>query len=74
VVGKKAGRTDGVAVFDSTGLAIQDVAAAHVVYEDATGDSDGGTRCRSCRSDTDSSRLFPVIAADGERDHRYTVS
>ena len=32
------GRTpgDGVTVFDSTGLAIQDVAAAHVVYEHAT--------------------------------------
>jgi alanine dehydrogenase len=32
-----AGRTtgDGVTVFDSTGLAIQDVAAAHVVYEHA---------------------------------------
>ncbi|QLG63798.1 ornithine cyclodeaminase family protein [Halorarum salinum] len=37
VVGEKAGRTDsdGVTVFDSTGLAIQDVAAAHVVYEHA---------------------------------------
>lgn len=37
VVGTKAGRTpeDGVTVFDSTGLAIQDVAAAHVVYEHA---------------------------------------
>jgi len=37
VVGAKAGRTDvdGVTVFDSTGLAIQDVAAAHVVYEHA---------------------------------------
>ena len=37
VVGDKAGRTteDGVTVFDSTGLAIQDVAAAHVVYEHA---------------------------------------
>ncbi|WP_049954678.1 ornithine cyclodeaminase family protein [Halostagnicola larsenii] len=33
--GKLAGRTpeDSVTVFDSTGLAIQDVAAAHVVYE-----------------------------------------
>ncbi|MFW5949646.1 MAG: ornithine cyclodeaminase family protein [Halolamina sp.] len=37
VVGDKPGRTaeDGVTVFDSTGLAIQDVAAAHVVYEHA---------------------------------------
>jgi alanine dehydrogenase len=38
VTGRKEGRTpaDGVTVFDSTGLAIQDVAAAHVVYEHAT--------------------------------------
>ncbi len=37
VVGTTEGRTDedGVTVFDSTGLAIQDVAAAHVVYEHA---------------------------------------
>ncbi len=37
VAGRIDGRTaeDGVTVFDSTGLAIQDVAAAHVVYEDA---------------------------------------
>jgi len=37
VVGAKAGRTDdtGVTVFDSTGLAIQDVATAHVVYKRA---------------------------------------
>ena len=37
VAGEKAGRgaDDGVTVFDSTGLAIQDVAAAHVVYERA---------------------------------------
>jgi alanine dehydrogenase len=37
VAGDAAGRTaaDGVTVFDSTGLAIQDVAAAHVVYERA---------------------------------------
>ena len=35
VTGTASGRTDadGVTVFDSTGLAIQDVAAAHVVYE-----------------------------------------
>ena len=38
VTGEAAGRTpeDGVTVFDSTGLAIQDVAAAHAVYERAT--------------------------------------
>jgi alanine dehydrogenase len=37
VAGRKEGRTDAdsVTVFDSTGLAIQDVAAAHVVYEHA---------------------------------------
>jgi len=37
VTGDLEGRTDddGVTVFDSTGLAIQDVAAAHVVYERA---------------------------------------
>jgi alanine dehydrogenase len=37
VLGETAGRTieDGITVFDSTGLAIQDVAAAHVVYETA---------------------------------------
>ncbi|MEF8851739.1 MAG: ornithine cyclodeaminase family protein [Haloarculaceae archaeon] len=38
VVGERPGRepADGVTLFDSTGLAIQDVAAAHVVYERAT--------------------------------------
>ncbi len=38
VTGSKPGRTDTdeITVFDSTGLAIQDVAAAHVVYEHAT--------------------------------------
>ena len=43
VAGTRAGRTaeDGVTVFDSTGLAIQDVAAAHVVYERANEDSEG---------------------------------
>lgn len=43
VVGKRAGRTDaeGLTVFDSTGLAIQDVAAAHVVYEHARESSSG---------------------------------
>ncbi|EMA40137.1 alanine dehydrogenase [Halococcus hamelinensis] len=44
VVGERPGRTDddGITVFDSTGLAIQDVATAHVVYEHAqeTGDVD----------------------------------
>jgi len=37
VAGNRAGRDgiEGVTVFDSTGLAIQDVAAAHVVYEHA---------------------------------------
>lgn len=37
VIGEREGRTqaDGITVFDSTGLAIQDVAAAHVVYEHA---------------------------------------
>ena len=44
VVGDKPGRTpeDGVSVFDSTGLAIQDVATAHVVYEHAD-ENDNGT-------------------------------
>jgi len=43
VVGEKAGRTaeDGISVFDSTGLAIQDVAAAHVVYTAATENGNG---------------------------------
>ncbi|ELY35749.1 ornithine cyclodeaminase family protein [Natronorubrum tibetense] len=43
VVGSKPGRTDetGVTVFDSTGLAIQDVAAAHVVYENARAAGEG---------------------------------
>jgi len=43
VVGRKPGRTgdDAITVFDSTGLAIQDVAAAHVVYE-ATSEDGGG--------------------------------
>ncbi|MFD1632138.1 ornithine cyclodeaminase family protein (plasmid) [Haloplanus ruber] len=37
VTGQRDGRVavDGVTVFDSTGLAIQDVAAAHIVYEAA---------------------------------------
>jgi alanine dehydrogenase len=43
VVGKRDGRTDDdrVSVFDSTGLAIQDVAAAHVVYEHARENDNG---------------------------------
>jgi len=43
VVGSKAGRTGetGITVFDSTGLAIQDVAAARVVYERASVDGAG---------------------------------
>ncbi|WP_336360622.1 ornithine cyclodeaminase family protein [Haladaptatus sp. ZSTT2] len=43
VVGKIEGRTeeDGLTVFDSTGLAIQDVAAAHVVYEHADENDNG---------------------------------
>lgn len=43
VVGEKAGRTaeDSISVFDSTGLAIQDVAAAHVVYTAATENENG---------------------------------
>ena len=43
VIGEKPGRVegDGVTAFDSTGLAIQDLAAAHVAYEHAT-DSGGG--------------------------------
>ncbi|MFC6726152.1 ornithine cyclodeaminase family protein, partial [Halobium palmae] len=43
VVGEKEGRVedDGVSVFDSTGLAIQDVAAAHVVYEHADENDNG---------------------------------
>lgn len=43
VVGEKHGRTpaDGITVFDSTGLAIQDVAAAHLVYSQATADDRG---------------------------------
>ena len=44
VVGDREGRTetDGLTVFDSTGLAIQDVAAAHVVFEHAD-EHDNGT-------------------------------
>jgi len=43
VVGDVEGRTDddGITVFDSTGLAIQDVAAAHVVYEHADQNDNG---------------------------------
>jgi len=44
VTGAAPGRTadTGITVFDSTGLAIQDVAGAHVVYEDAA-DREAGT-------------------------------
>jgi L-alanine dehydrogenase (EC 1.4.1.1) len=44
VVGEKPGRgaDDGITVFDSTGLAIQDIAAAHVVYTEAN-KADNGT-------------------------------
>ncbi|GGK60633.1 ornithine cyclodeaminase family protein [Haloarcula sebkhae] len=43
VAGTLSGRTDddGITLFDSTGLAIQDVATAHVVYENASADGDG---------------------------------
>jgi alanine dehydrogenase len=43
VVGTREGRTDadGITVFDSTGLAIQDVATAHVVYEHARENNNG---------------------------------
>jgi alanine dehydrogenase len=53
VAGQIDGRTtaDGVTVFDSTGLAIQDVAAAHVIYEDAA-DSDAGTPYSLVGTDT----------------------
>ena len=54
VAGRLAGRTaeDGVTVFDSTGLAIQDVAAAHVAYERAD-EVDNGTRFELLRTETD---------------------
>ncbi|MFC7113930.1 ornithine cyclodeaminase family protein [Natronoarchaeum sp. GCM10025703] len=43
VIGERDARLadDGVTVFDSTGLAIQDVAAAHVTYEQARENGDG---------------------------------
>ncbi len=42
VAGTKPGRTgDGITIFDSTGLAIQDVAAAHKIYEGARDDGRG---------------------------------
>lgn len=42
VTGDRPGRrtNDGVTIFDSTGLAIQDIAAAHVVYQHITADND----------------------------------
>jgi alanine dehydrogenase len=45
VVGTSDGRTtdDGITLFDSTGLAIQDVATARVVYERARSAADGRT-------------------------------
>ncbi|MFB6198629.1 MAG: ornithine cyclodeaminase family protein [Halobacteriaceae archaeon] len=45
VTGSLPGReaSDGITVFDSTGLAIQDVAAAHVVYEHAKANDIGVT-------------------------------
>jgi alanine dehydrogenase len=54
VVGELKGRTetDGVTVFDSTGLAIQDVAAAHVVYGHAD-ENDNGTPFDLLRVDRD---------------------
>ena len=52
VTGAETGRTadDGSTVFDSTGLAIQDVASAHVVYEYAS-DHDVGTSMELVGSD-----------------------
>lgn len=43
VTGQKDGRTsdDGITVFDSTGLAIQDVATASVVFEQSEAEGDG---------------------------------
>jgi alanine dehydrogenase len=43
VVGEKDGRTDGtgITLFDSTGLAIQDIATAHVVYAHADENENG---------------------------------
>jgi len=43
VTGEKPGREsdDGITLFDSTGLAIQDIAAAHVVYEHADENDNG---------------------------------
>jgi alanine dehydrogenase len=43
VVGERPGREDGdgITLFDSTGLAIQDVAAAHVVYANAEAEGGG---------------------------------
>jgi alanine dehydrogenase len=54
VTSEKSGRTpqDGITVFDSTGLAIQDVATAHVVYESA--------------SETESGYSFSLIGTDLE--------
>lgn len=45
IIGNRPGRTSGdtITVFDSTGLAIQDIAAAHIVYEHAIESEDGTT-------------------------------
>jgi alanine dehydrogenase len=53
VAGDVAGREaiDGVSVFDSTGLAIQDVAAAHVAYEGALA-ADAGTEFQLVATET----------------------
>jgi alanine dehydrogenase len=54
VSGRIEGRTaeTGITVFDSTGLAIQDVAAAHVAYEHAD-DNDNGTAFELLRTEMD---------------------
>jgi len=41
VVGEKPAKREGITVFDSTGLAIQDVAGAHVAYENANESGEG---------------------------------
>jgi Predicted ornithine cyclodeaminase, mu-crystallin homolog len=43
VIDQHPGRDEktGISVFDSTGLAIQDVAAAHIVYEHARANDNG---------------------------------
>jgi len=51
VAGQVAAVQEGVTVFDSTGLAIQDVAASHVMYESAS-DSERGTEFALVGTDT----------------------